>query len=211
MKRVVMAGAGSFAVDATETCEAAGYEVAAWIEGLDPSAADPAHVPPILWVDDQASFEPNLPLVIGIGQPERRALIERLETEGRRLVTVRHPSAIISPSAVIEDGCIILAGVIVAAQARIGRGTVLNRASSIGHHTVIGAHSFVGPNAAVGGMVTAGEQVMVGIGATVRDHLRIGDRAVIGAGSAAVRDVAADAVVVGVPARPIERNPPPPG
>ncbi len=204
--RVVMAGAKNFAHDVAETCAAAGIEVVAMIEGLDRGRVSASAVPPVIWVDEQSEFEPELALVIGIGQVARKAYVERLESEGRRLVGVRHPSAIVSPSAVIEDGCVLLPGVIVAAGARIGRGTVLNRACSIGHHTTIGPWSFVGPGAAVAGEITTGEQVHIGVGAAVRDMITVGDRAVIGAGAAAVKDVPADTTVVGVPARPIERH-----
>jgi acetyltransferase-like isoleucine patch superfamily enzyme len=53
--------------------------------------------------------------------------------------------------------------------------------------------------------VVLGEQVHVGVGAVVRDRLRIGDRAVIGMGAVAVKDVPADVTVVGVPAAPLQR------
>ncbi|HYI22905.1 MAG TPA: acetyltransferase [Candidatus Limnocylindrales bacterium] len=204
--RAVMAGAKNFAQDVAETCAAAGIEIVAMIEGLDRGRVSAAAMPPVIWVDEQSEFEPDLPLVIGIGQIARRAYVERLESEGRRLLGVRHPSTIVSPSAVIEEGCVLLPGVIVAAGARIGRGTVLNRACSIGHHTTIGPWSFVGPGASVAGEITMGEQVYIAVGATVRDMISIGDRAVVGAGAAAVSDVPADTTVVGVPARPIERH-----
>jgi sugar O-acyltransferase (sialic acid O-acetyltransferase NeuD family) len=206
LKRVVMAGAKNFAQEVREACEANGLQVAAMIEGIDMARVGADRDPPVLWVDDQAAFEPDLPLVIGIGQVKRRDYVERLIAEGRHLLTVIHPKAIVSPSAVIEEGCVILAGAVIGAGARIGRGTVINRASSVGHHTVIGPWSFVGPGAAVAGEITMGEQVHVAVGATVRDDLNVGDRAVIGAGAAAVKDVPADTTVVGVPARRMERR-----
>jgi sugar O-acyltransferase (sialic acid O-acetyltransferase NeuD family) len=208
MQRVIMAGAKKFARDVIEACEASGMEVVAMIEGLDRARVDRGANPPVIWADEQAQFEPGLPLVIGIGQVARRAFIERLESEGRQLVGVRHPTAIVSPSAVIEDGCVILAGVIVGACARIGRGTVLNRGCTIGHHTSIGPWSFVGPGAAIAGEITMGEEVHIAVGATVRDDLTIGDRVVVGAGAAAVKDIPSDTTVVGVPARPMERHGP---
>ena len=57
--------------------------------------------------------------------------------------------------------------------------------------------------------MTLGEQVYVGAGAVVRDHLEIGDRAVVGMGAVAVKDVPPDMTVVGVPAGPLGRGPEP--
>ncbi len=205
MRRVVMAGAKNFAYEVAETCAAAGLEVAAMIEGLDRGRVNPDGQPPVLWIDEQIGFEPDLPLVIGVGQVARKGFVEQLEQMGRTLLGVRHPSAIVSPSAVVEEGCVILAGVIVGAGARIGRGAVLNRGCSVGHHTTIGPWSFVGPGAAVAGEITMGEQVHIAVGASVRNEITIGDRAVVGVGAAAVKDVPADTTVVGVPARPMER------
>ena len=56
--------------------------------------------------------------------------------------------------------------------------------------------------AVIGGGTHLGADVTVGLGAAVRDHLSIGDRAVIGMGAVVVEDVPADTTVRGVPARP---------
>jgi acetyltransferase-like isoleucine patch superfamily enzyme len=53
--------------------------------------------------------------------------------------------------------------------------------------------------------VTIAEGAHVGIGAAVRQGIRIGRNAIVGAGAVVVDDVAAGAVVVGVPARPLRR------
>lgn len=202
-RRVILVGAASFAEEVADIAAMAGVAVAAWIEGLDPTLADPAHDPPILWVDDQAAFEPDLPILPAIGSVQRMGIVRRLVGEGRQLATLIHPSAVISPSATIEPGCVVSPLVVVGAQARVGEGTVLNRGALIGHHTNLGRYSFVGPGANVAGKVVLGEQVHVGPGAVVRDRLRVGDRAVIGMGAVAVKDVPPDVTVVGVPATPL--------
>ena len=204
--RLILVGASGFAEETADICRMAGVEVVAWIEGLDPSLADATHDPPILWVDDQGRFEPNLPILPAIGSVARMGIVRRLVGEGRQLATLIHPSAVVSPSAVIEPGCVVSPLVVVGAWSRIGEGTVLNRGALVGHHTQIGRYSVLGPGANVAGKVTLGEQVYVGAGAVVRDHLRIGDRAVVGMGAVAVKDVPADVTVVGVPAAPLQRS-----
>lgn len=206
MIRVVMAGAGTFAAEVTDIAAAAGFEVAAWIEGIDPGRASSEASPPIVWVEDQAGFEPQLPLIVGIGPVARRAFIERLIGEGRRLATVIHPAAVISPTSTLADGCVVFPGVIVGANTRIGLGTVINRGALVGHHTTVGAHCFLGPGANVAGLVTLGDEVTVALAAVVRDRLSIGERATVGAGAVAVADVPAGVTVVGVPAKPLDRT-----
>ncbi|HEX7491573.1 MAG TPA: hypothetical protein VF337_07695 [Candidatus Limnocylindrales bacterium] len=204
-QRVIIVGAASFAEEVSDLAASAGVEVAAWIEGLDRSAADGTHDPPILWLDDQAQFEPDLPILPAIGSVERMGIVRRLVSEGRQLATLVHPTAVISASAVIEAGCVVFPLVVVGARSHIGEGTVLNRGSLVGHHTEIGPYSFLGPGANVAGKVTLGTQVHIATGAIVRDRITVGDRATVGMGAVAVKDVAEGITVVGVPAAPMER------
>jgi acetyltransferase-like isoleucine patch superfamily enzyme len=61
----------------------------------------------------------------------------------------------------------------------------------------------IGPSAVLCGTVTVGDQAWVGAGAIVKERLHVGQRSTLGAGAVAIRDIPADAVMVGVPARPI--------
>jgi acetyltransferase-like isoleucine patch superfamily enzyme len=81
---------------------------------------------------------------------------------------------------------------------------------SIGANTVIGynvtilAHEFL-PREYRLGRVEIGRDVLIGANATVLPGVRIGDGAVVAAGSVVTRDVPPGATVAGVPARVIRR------
>ncbi|MFL5679371.1 MAG: acetyltransferase [Chloroflexota bacterium] len=202
---MILVGAGRFADEVTDIAFDAGVDVAAWIEGIDRARADDTHTPRIVWVDDQAAFEPATSVAPAIGSVKRRALMDRLVAEGRALATIVHPSAVIARSATIEEGCVIFPNVVIAARTRIGAGTIVNRGALVGHHSEIGPGSFLGPGANVAGGVQIGERVHVGLGAIVRDDRSVGDDAVIGAGAVVIADVTAGTTVIGLPARPMER------
>lgn len=204
--RVILVGAGRFAADVTDVALDAGFVVAGWIEGLDSERADPSAEPPVVWVGDHAALEPDSPIAPAISTPRRRPLVERLEAEGRRLVSIVHPSAVIARSAVFEPGCVVGPNVVVGALARIGRGTILNRGALVGHHTTIGAHGFLGPGANIAGGVLVGDGVYIGLGAIVREDRSVGAGAMVGAGAVVIGDVAAGVTVIGLPARPMERS-----
>ena len=206
MGRVILVGAGRFAADVTDVALDAGFEVAGWIEGLDPERADQSAEPRVVWVGDHAAFEPEAPIAPAISSPRRRELVERLEADGRQLVSIVHPSAVVARSAVLGPGCVVGPNVVVGALARIGRGTILNRGALVGHHTSIGAHCFLGPGATVAGGVLVGDGVYIGLGSIVREDRRVGAGAMVGAGAVVVGDVKQGITVIGLPARPMERS-----
>jgi UDP-perosamine 4-acetyltransferase len=132
----------------------------------------------------------------------RRNLFAKAQHLGFVVIPCIHPSAVISPSVVRGEGPNIMAGAVVNSAARIGANVIVNTGAIVEHDCLLEDHSHV---ARLGSAVTVGEGAHIGIGASVRQGIRIGRNSVVGVGAAVVSDVPDDTIVVGVPARPLRK------
>jgi acetyltransferase-like isoleucine patch superfamily enzyme len=73
----------------------------------------------------------------------------------------------------------------------------------VGHHARLESFVSVGPGVVLGGQVTVGAGALIGAGATVLPTVTIGAHAVVSAGAVVTRDVPANCLVVGNPARTV--------
>jgi len=149
--------------------------------------------------------------VVGLGgvrdNGPRRRLFDAGLAAGLQPLEVRHRSAIVSSRATLQEGCQLLPGCVVNAGAALGRNVLVNSAAVVEHDCVVEAHAHVASGAVVAATVRIGEAAHVGARAVIRQGISVGPRAVVGVGAVVIRDVEADAVVAGVPARVIDRNP----
>jgi acetyltransferase EpsM len=188
MERILIIGAGAQATVVADILELRGTPAVGMIEQDRPL---PAHDAVIVAIGDNHA---------------RRRVTEELVARGERLATAVHPFTSIAASAVIAPGAMICAGAVVQPRARIGRGVILNTKASVDHDSVVGDFAHIAPGATIGGRCAIGEETLVATGACVASGVAVGARATIGAGAAVVRDLDADVVAWGVPARVTRRR-----
>lgn len=140
--------------------------------------------------------------VIGISDGiVRKKLADRLEAAGWKPATLIHPAAGIGSETRIGEGTILCAGVQITTNVTLGRHVHLNLNCTVGHDTELRDFVSVNPLVAVSGEILLEEQATVGSSAFILQGLSVGRAATIGASACVTRDVPAEAIVKGVPAR----------
>lgn len=153
---------------------------------------------------------PTIPhdcLMMGIGRNStRRQIYDRLCAAGETFTQVIHPSVVLSRDVIVGPGSYVGAYAVASVQTEIGANVIFNGTSCLGHHNRIGNHCHIAPGVTTTGHVSLGEGAMLGVGAKVLPGVSIGAWSVVGGGALVREDVPERTTVVGVPARPMNKE-----
>jgi UDP-perosamine 4-acetyltransferase len=139
---------------------------------------------------------------IALGNNVTRAgLGKKASALGFLLANARAQGARISPSAQIGAGVAVMNGAVINAETTIADLVIINSNATVEHDCRIGSAAHIAPGAILTGNVTVGEMALLGAGSCILPTISIGDRAVVGAGAVVTRNVPADSIMRGVPAR----------
>jgi len=196
-----IAGAGGVGREAYDAALAAGVRVRAFLD--DRLAGTSVRGLPVLAPADAPTGAGYL---VGIADPRvRLRLVNLLEERGLAPATVIHPRSIIGPDTTLGNGCVVLGGAHISSSIRIGNHCQVHYNATVGHDTVFADRVTVYPGANVSGSVFLDEDVTIGSNAVVLQGLKIGKGTFVGAGAVVTRDLGSGLVVVGAPARPLQR------
>lgn len=117
-----------------------------------------------------------------------------------------HPTAVIAETAGFGYGLHMSPQSTLAPYAALGNFVVINRHVSVGHHTVLEDFVTINPGATVAGICHLGQGVIIGAGAVVIDKVRIGENTLVGAGSVVTKDLPANVVAYGSPAKVVRER-----
>ena len=160
-------------------------------------------------LQDDAPAETAISITIA-DAGQRRRVDAAMRATGRFFASVVAPTCVFRGPSQIGEGAILCDHVVITANVVIGRHFQANLYSYVAHDCVIGDFVTLAPRVCVNGNTVIEDDVYVGTGAVLKQGtqekpLRIGRGAVIGMGAVVTKDVPAGAVVVGNPARVLER------
>lgn len=123
----------------------------------------------------------------------------KIESFGLPLASLIHPNVNLNGST-IGHAVTIYEGCTISALSTVGENSVVFTQAVLGHGATLGAGAVLAPGAVVNARVRVGDRAYIGANATVLPDLSVGDDATVSACSAAVGDVPANCVALGVPA-----------
>lgn len=161
--------------------------------------------PPIIGSVEHYEPQPDDVFVCALGDPKWiKHYTDIIEAKGGKFISLISPQAHISSNVEIGDGCIVHRWCAISCDIRIGRHTSLGVFSDLGHDVSVGNCCHIGAYAFLGGGVAVGNCVTCHPRVNIIPHKKIGDNAVLGAGSVVIRSVSPNTTVFGVPAKRID-------
>jgi UDP-3-O-[3-hydroxymyristoyl] glucosamine N-acyltransferase len=88
----------------------------------------------------------------------------------------------------------------------IGEGTKIDAMVHVAHNVSIGKNCMLTAGTVIGGSAALGNYCWTGLNSTIKDHVKLGNNVIVGAGACVIHDVPDDDVVAGVPAKSIKRK-----
>jgi sugar O-acyltransferase (sialic acid O-acetyltransferase NeuD family) len=140
--------------------------------------------------------------VCALGDPAaRRKYSASLDAQGADFIVLR-PSLSAGERVSIGRGCLFEPNVSIGADAALGAFVTVLSTTILGYGVRVGDYSQIGSFVFCGGGAQIGRDVVIHPHATVLPGVKVGDGAVIGAGSVVIRDVPAGVTMIGNPAKP---------
>lgn len=196
-------GAGNFGRETRDAIMENREHVSGFISDVRPERDVNA---PVTLFDGSPAPQGSL-IVVAVAEPANRSVIvARLDKCGWKFGKVIHPRAAFGSEVSVGEGSIVLALSYVSTEAKLGRHVHVNYGVTFGHDSIAEDFVTILPNATIGGGVRLCTGSSVGSGAVVLPGLTIGAQSVVGAGAVVTKDVPANSVVVGVPARVVSKK-----
>ena len=166
---------------------------------------------PVLGAVEAVHEHTNAQVLLCPGRPDnylsRRLLVDRLGLADDRYATIVHPTATVGTTCEIGAGSVLLAHADLTADVAVGRHVVVMPQVVLTHDVRIDDWATIASGVRLGGGCHVAEGAYLGSGACVREGITVGEWSMVGMGSVVTRDVPAERLWFGTPARDVSRAP----
>ena len=135
------------------------------------------------------------------GQTERIQMFENLKIPDERLATFIHPLSYIAPNVRLGHGTVVMPNVSISSGSVFGKGNIIMVGATIGHDNQIGNYCHFAAQCCIGAYTKIGDGVHIGLNATTREDITIGNNSTLGMGSVLTKSIGENEIWVGNPAR----------
>lgn len=198
LNRLVIIGASGHGKVIADIAVKCGYKDILFLDDNE-NVKECAGFPVIGKVSDAVTMEDDK--IVAIGNAEIR---EKIQSQLSNLVTLIHPSAVVSRRVEIGKGTVVMAGAVINSDVIIGKGCIINTGASVDHDCKLEDFVHVSVGAHVAGTVAIGRKTWIGAGATISNNVSICGHCMIGAGAVAVKDIIEPGTYVGAPVKKIK-------
>jgi sugar O-acyltransferase (sialic acid O-acetyltransferase NeuD family) len=166
---------------------------------------------PVIGPVEAVHDHPDVAVVVCVGRPDaytvRRDIVARLGLPEERYATVVHPAASVGSTCRVGAGSVVLAHTSLTAGVVVGAHVAVMPQVVLTHDVRVDDYATLASGVRLGGGVHIGSGAYVASGVLVREGLDVGPWAMVGMGSVVTRDVPAERLWFGVPARDVRRAP----
>jgi UDP-N-acetylbacillosamine N-acetyltransferase len=207
-KRLVIIGAGGHGSVAADCAEAMGcFDDIVFLDCFYPNKT---HLGcwSIIGKPEDAAMVSNEDSVffVALGDNQAREKeVNQLLQQDLTLVTLQHPTAVVSQYCKVAHGVLISANAVINPMAVVGKASIINTSANVEHGCVIGEYAHISVGVCLAGNVAVGNSSFIGINSTVIERLVIGSYSILGAGSTLLENLPSYCTAVGSPAKIIKR------
>jgi sugar O-acyltransferase (sialic acid O-acetyltransferase NeuD family) len=146
-------------------------------------------------------IDDDLCVVISIANPvAKRKAADMLTSKGVEFPNFISDKVWISKQVVLGKGIILYPGVSINYETEVQDFVIMNMNCAIGHNCTVSKYSSLAPGVNFAGFTSVGEGTDIGIGASTRQGVKVGNNCIIGGQSMLIKDIQDNTRVKGIPA-----------
>lgn len=203
MKKLIIIGAGGHGRVVADCAEQLGeYSQIVFLDDCFNENKENSEWTVIGSVKDFPQYIEQADFIVAFGNNRlRKRILMQLKKAKANIVSLIHPSAVVSPHTFIGKGVVVFANAVINIGAHVADGCIINTAATVDHDCELHLCVHISPGANIAGGVHIAQLSWVGIGSTVVEYITLADNTQVGAGAVVTQSTQANSLYLGVPAK----------